>query len=202
MRTSVKLILVVTGIAVFGLGFLTARLLPSQAAATDNEPRIRFRAGDQKVFAPVPELSEWRYPGSKEHHGAGPSTFKDMGIEFSLSQRAILATPDDFDKVCDYYKTKCDLRDPGSQSAHWRDEGGGSATDYWITLYEAKHGNWFTGPARQGVRSMGFHVSTTGYHLVGFISRGATEPTTEIVLVYRPLSEFMSVAKQLQLKEK
>lgn len=182
-----------------GVGFLLGRPFPAAPARSD-EVRIHFRPGDDTVFTAPPQWTEWEYPGSKVENSTGGSGYKDMRIEYSTGQRAVLTTPDDFDMVCEFYKKKCDLRPPGDSSVHARFDTGGSDKDYYVTLYETRHGNWFEGAKQQDTRTMGFQVSTVRYHLAGFISRGKGASATQVVLAYRPLTEFVSVARQLQLK--
>ena len=198
VRICIAALLLVVGV---GLGFLLARQFPATSSTADDSPRIRFRPGDEQVFTDPPKRTEWQYPGSKIINSSDGAEFTDMGaIKFSTSQRTVLSTPDDFDTVCEFYKKKLDLRHPGDGSVLWKYEGGGTSKDYYLTIYETKHGNWFEGSPQQGAKSMGFHLDTVRYHLVGFLSRGRGDTETQVMLAYRPLTEFISVAKQHRVK--
>jgi hypothetical protein len=182
----------------FAAGFVCSRQFPASTGTSDDAPRIRFYPGDDSVFASTPGWEEWRYPDSKVHGSASSATMTHHGIQFSTSAQAVLTTPDDFDKVCEYYKRKCDLRPPGDSSAHWKDHSGGLDKDFWLAVYESRHSNWLVGPDSRSGKHMGFDVSTTRYHLAGFVYRGERDDVTQVMLVLRPQTEFTSVAKLLR----
>jgi hypothetical protein len=190
--------LLLIGIGIAG-GFLLGRQSPEDSKTID-EIRMRFRSGDDLVFASPPLRTEWDYPKSRSEGAIDRSGYKDDFFEYSIAERAVMTTPDDFDTVCDFYKKKLELRPPQDNSVLMKFEASSKGNDYLLTLTESKHANWFEGAKESETRSLGFQVTTLRYHLAGFISRGKGDSKTQIVLFYRPQSEFISVAKRLQMK--
>jgi hypothetical protein len=190
-------VVVLVGVS-FAAGFVCSRQFLAPSASSDDAPRVRFYPADASVFAAPPSWEEWRYPDSKVHRSADSATMTDHGIQFSTSAQAVLTTPDDFDKVCDYYKRKCDLRPPGASSAQFKYYTGGLDKDFWLVVYESRNSNWLAGPDGRSGKHMGFDVSTTRYHLAGFVYRGERDDVTQVMLVLRPQTEFLSVAKLLR----
>jgi hypothetical protein len=182
----------------FAAGFIYSRQFPGSTGSSDDVPRVRFYPEDASVFTAPPGWEEWRYPDSKVHRFSDSATMTDHGVQFSTSAQAVLTTPDDFDKVCDYYKRKCDLRPPGASPAIFKDYGSGLDKDFWLVIYDTRNSNWLVGPDSPSGKHMGFDVSTTRYHLAGFVYRGERDDVTQVMLALRPQTEFLSVAKLLR----
>jgi hypothetical protein len=181
------------------LGFLAARPFAAATLPPDDALRIRFRAGEDGLFGPVPNWEGWQYPGSKSHSSITGAGHDANGVRFGATEWAVLTTADDFEKVCAYYKKKGELRHPGIGNYAVRMDSGGSGRDFFMTVFENKYGNWLVGPEESDAAdAMGFTVSSLRYQLAGFVHRRKGEHGTCIMLVYRPLPEFISVAKLLQ----
>ena len=163
-------------------------------------PVVKFVA-DAELLAPAPSWETWQYPGSKihaSHTGAGHSL---GNIQFGNADRLALTTSDGFDEVWTFYKDKCNLLDPGNSSMTMRFEGNGSANGMTFKIFDDILAHSIEGPTNESLRARAFVVESLRYTLVGFVYRSAAAASTDILLIYRPNKEFISLLKEKLVTE-
>jgi serine/threonine protein kinase len=181
-----------------------ARLADVEAANKEvqRNTALLFRIGDPELLTPAPSWETWQYPGSRvvsSVRGGGSGTVQ---MEFGNTERFVLVTPDEFDKVWAFYKGKCQIPEDrnGSSYGPWSQMGRqGHQTIF--KLRNDVHAFSFAGPKSDALTARAFTVHSLRYQLVGFVYRPKGAESTCILLAYRPNTEFVSILRDRVVKE-
>ena len=202
-----KVVIPVAGILLFAaagaIGWFAAKRTTNTAGqgAAPGKPVIYYRAGDKDVVAPAPSWEEWKYPDSRVYNSSTGGGSKLGEIEFGGTDRVALVTPDDFDKVWGFYKEKCKLRALGDAGSTLRFEGGGNEQALTLKIFDDIRAHTLEGPKSESVQARAFSVQSLRYSLVGFMYRPRGSDSTNILILYRPNTEFIGLLKEKLVKE-
>ena len=173
-------------------------------APQSERPALSFRIGDPELLTPAPSWETWKYPGSnvESSNTPGGSVAEQYQMEFGATQRIVLVTRDEFDKVWAFYKEKCQIPENlGGGNYDPISQHGRSGKSAFIKLRNDVQAVSFAVPKSDALTARAFTVHSLRYQLVGFVYRPKGAESTCILLAYRPTNEFVSLLKDRVVKE-